>query len=698
MGNGQVKSSKWISDPLNPNGYNVAIFGDGYGDGDTNFAGIDVPLMIKLIKKDAPFDTLFGAFNFHQVIVASTDNGISNDTTPVKKTYFDSKTTGSGTICDWDILLEEVKNLDTKIGWNFHCAIVIANDTVNLSRDINSTPDDIADYNPGGGYGRHNYSGKDLVVISSNKLFLRHFKNVAFNQSNGGTITHELGHAIANLPDTTGENCKMSGSWMPFCQSCQDKLTQVLLPHLAKTTVNLLTHSISFENTPEGVTTYRDIVFEVLSGKEVTLTMTKPTGVFGTPNDTPQDLTKKVPPGNSFQPIKERLWLKYTATTVGTPSPGNVTVSCPETGLNQDIPITASTIPRPKAAAVLVLDRTGSMSEDVGVGIPKIKRLREAAIAFIDHMQKGDGIGIVRYNNVSGPDDILMKVTSIDQQHDGLVRTAARAAINNQTDPYYTTSIGAGILNGFKVLNAQDVSTASPPYEVKAMVVLTDGCENESPWLDSDAVKSSITAKTFAVGLGLPGNINTTALTKLTQNTGGYLLITGILSQEHTYLLTKYFLQILAHIDNKNIIKDPAGYLTKGAEHRIPFDVTETDIDLNVILIAYYPWLVNFRIETPGGTILDPATSEFIQKETMSYYRLTLPAISDDRKGSHGGTWYAFLSIKDESQLKGITIAGSEKGSEGLTIAAAPTGLVYDLTVQCYSNLNFDTLIQQTEL
>ena len=310
-------------------------------------------------------------------------------------------------------------------------------------------------------------------------------------------------------------------------------------------------------------------------------------------------------------------------------------------------------------------------------------------------MQKGDGIGIVRYNNVSGPDDILMKVKSIDQQHDGQVRTEARAAINNQTDPYYTTSIGAGIINGFKVLNAQDVNTASPPYEVKAMVVLTDGCENESPWLDSDAVKSSITAKTFAVGLGLPGNINTTALTKLTQNTGGYLLITGILSQEHTYLLTKYFLQILAHIDNKNIIKDPTGYLTKGAEHRIPFKVTEADIDLNVILIAYYPWLVNFRIETPGGKILDPATSEFVQKETMSYYRLTLPAISDDRKGSHGGTWYALLSIKDESQLKGITIEGSEKGSEGLTIAAAPTGLLYDLTVQCYSNLNFDSRVQQ---
>ena len=142
MGNGQVKSSKWISDPLNPNGYNVAIFGDGYGDGDTNYPALDVPLMIDLIRKDAPFDTLFGAFNFHQVIVASTDNGISTDTTPVKKTYFDSKVTGAAISCDWDLLLEEVKILETKpnmLNIKFDCAIIIANDTINLTRDYDTS-------------------------------------------------------------------------------------------------------------------------------------------------------------------------------------------------------------------------------------------------------------------------------------------------------------------------------------------------------------------------------------------------------------------------------------------------------------------------------------------------------------------------------------------------------------------------------
>ena len=305
------------------------------------------------------------------------------------------------------------------------------------------------------------------------------------------------------------------------------------------------------------------------------------------------------------------------------------------------------------------------MSEDVGVGISKIEKLREASIAFIDLMRKGDGIGIVRYNQVSGPVDKLMDITAIDQPHDGQVRLAARDKINNYTNPDGTTSIGAGIINGSGVLNA-----APSGYDVRAMVVLTDGCQNTKPDLDAPEVKSAINSQTFAVGLGLAENINTTILTALTNGTGKYLLITGILTQDHTYLLTKYFLQILADVSNKNIIKDPGGFLTPGAEHRIPFRVTEADIELDVILLAYYPWLISFRIETPGGKILNPATSEFVQTETMSFYRLTLPAVSEDIQGSHGGTWHALLSIKDQGEVKSINVKEFETGSEGLTVTA----------------------------
>lgn len=586
--------------------------------------------------------------------------------------------------------MEEVENLETKININFDCAIVIGNDTISpFTRNI----DDWIDPNEYKSAGLANPpNGKRLIVINSNALFLRKFKNENLHQSNGGLLTHELGHAIASLSDTLGEQCKMSKASLPFCQSCQDALRQVLLPHLAKMTVKLLTKSVSFNNTTEGITTYRPIVFEVTSAKEVNLKMTQPTGGFGTP----KGLTKKVSPSNGFQPIKERLWISYTATSAGASISGKVTVSCPETGLSEEVPIYADTIARPKSAAVLVLDRTGSMDELAGDGIAKIKKLREASITFIDLMQKGDGIGIVRYNEVSDPiADVLMNVKDIDAQHDGMVRTEAKDKINNNTTPDGTTSIGAGIINGMKVLNAPSVTSTA--YDVRAIVVLTDGCENTSPFLSESVVKSSINARTFAVGLGLPENIDTAALSKLTQGSGGYLLITGNITQEQTYLLTKYFLQILANVDNKHIIVDPTGYLAKGEEHRIPFQVTEADIDLNVILLTYYPWLVNFRIETPGGKILDPATAEFIEKETMSFYRLNLPATPEDIQGSHVGTWHALLSIKDQGQIKSANVGEFKIApKEMASFAVAPmTGLPYDLTVQCYSNLNFYTKIQQ---
>ena len=114
-------NTKWLTNPINPNGYNVAIFGDGYADGDANFSS-DADLLIKLIKMDAPFGELWGAFNFYQVIVASNNSGVSTENV-TKKTYFDSKITGGGTAasCDLDILLTEVQKFRDK----YRCRILI---------------------------------------------------------------------------------------------------------------------------------------------------------------------------------------------------------------------------------------------------------------------------------------------------------------------------------------------------------------------------------------------------------------------------------------------------------------------------------------------------------------------------------------------------------------------------------------------
>jgi hypothetical protein len=120
---------------------------------------------------------------------------------------------------------------------------------------------------------------------------------------------------------------------------------------------------------------------------------------------------------------------------------------------------------------------------------------------------------------------------------------------------------------------------ASPPYDVLGLVVLTDGVENTSPMIAD--VSASITANTFAVGLGRSENISVAALNALTLGHNGYLLVTGLLDPSQAARLNKYFLQILAGITNANVVLDPGGVVTPGAVHRIPFNVSEAEFGLD---------------------------------------------------------------------------------------------------------------------
>ena len=134
----------------------------------------------------------------------------------------------------------------------------------------------------------------------------------------------------------------------------------------------------------------------------------------------------------------------------------------------------------------------------------------------------------------------------------------------NGLDPAGATSIGDGIFEGRAQL------TAAPPFDVKALVVLTDGIEN-SPRFIAD-VAGQINEQTYAVGLGQPQNISVPALQTISGNNGGFLLVTGAISSDNRFLLQKYFLQILAGISNAEVVLDPDGELTPGARapHPVP--------------------------------------------------------------------------------------------------------------------------------
>ena len=355
--------------------------------------------------------------------------------------------------------------------------------------------------------------------------------------------------------------------------------------------------------------------------------------------------------------VTAMLWIIYSTTSVGSVlAPQTVTVQ--EAGGTQSwtIVITGNTVARKTAATAMVFDRSGSMSEDAGDGQSKHDSLQQAAGIFVDLMLAGDGVGIVAFN------DNAQVLQSVLQLGDGGLtdfnRGATKDIINGTgLNPSGSTSIGDGIFDGSGILTA-----AASSFDVNAMVVLTDGMEN-SPKYIAD-VASLINANTYAVGLGQPQNISVPALQEISGNNGGYLLVTGAISTNNRFELTKYFVQILAGISNAEIVLDPTGQLTSGHLEKVPFQLTAADSGVDVILLTPNTKIIDFRLLTPSGQIIEPwlAMSEpgmrFVLSNGVSYYRLALPYEFMPNRFDAGGTWYALLRIGGPRLEPGNTANG----------------------------------------
>lgn len=471
-------------------------------------------------------------------------------------------------------------------------------------------------------------------------------------------------------------DCEMRALAKPFCAVCRKRILDTLEPFMMPVSVTLVTPAIDFKDIPEGiggvgVTTHRSALFEIGSCTPVTLQVTAgPTGGFSLP----QGAVVVVNPGQVAS--EGRIWVSYTSTTAGSMASGSMTVQAVETSESWVIPITANTVARPKTAVAMVLDHSGSMSEDAGDGNSKVKKLREAAKTFVDVMLAGDGLGLVRFDDTA---QVVMNVDDV-AVNGGLAKTTIDGP---QFDPAGATSIGDGLQKGSTALAA-----APAGFTVKAMVVLTDGMENTPPLINS--VSGLITANTFAVGLGKASNVDVGKLEVLTGTHEGYLLVTGALTTDQTFRLQKYFLQILAGVTNANIVLDPGGVLHKGAEHRIPFNLTEADYGADVILLATEPRAIDFQLETPDGQRIDPgaAGSEpnigFVVTPQVGYYRIGLPALPANADGSHGGRWHAVLRL-----------GGHREVAAGVAAQAGGKAMAYNLIVHSYSNLQFNARLAQ---
>jgi len=458
--------------------------------------------------------------------------------------------------------------------------------------------------------------------------------------------------------------------------------------------------AVTFNDVPAGEGASRAAVFRVYACDAVTFRV-KPGSEPAAPYFTLSS-GGSVTAAHARTPyVEARLWFGFTGGAPDTAAPvGHVVVHCDQTNQDFAFTLTGNTIARPTVAVMLALDQSGSMDDPAGTtGARRIELLKEAAGRFGQVIQPGNGAGLVRFDTdaypVADPTFPGLAVTRIGPGGDADPgRVGLLQAINRHaTNPAGATSIGDGVVMARNVLSA----VPGADYQQKALIVFTDGLENTPASIDS--VSGSIDQRTFAIGLGSETQVSASALRKLAHNTGGYLLLTGDLTpgSDDYFRLSKYFLQILAGVTNTSIVLDPSGYLPPGATVRVPFTLTEFDIDATVVLMVDVP-AIAMSLETPAGDVLDEAAVTALggtvgHGPTTTSFRLGLPAPVG--AGAHGGTWYAVLEV-DEKRLN--RELGHRKDDRGFRSRAAAHGVRYSLSVYSWSNVRMDARLDQASI
>jgi hypothetical protein len=455
--------------------------------------------------------------------------------------------------------------------------------------------------------------------------------------------------------------------------------------------VTLDTPVVNFLEVPAGETRMAAAVFGLDACERVHFTVLSGPTVTSGPAATVFGLLTSPVVADPHLDAKGRVWFTYTGTAAGDIAAGTVTIRCDETGQQFVVALTANTIARPTAALVMVLDQSNSMTFDSGLG---------AGITRADVLKFSAPTAVVVLE-----DDNAMAVCSFDHDaHSGIGMTAAagvgkltiNAAIQSYaSNPNGWTSIGEGVAFAHSVVNPVT------GYDVKALVVLTDGQENHGPHTrryisDVADLIASLNGRVFAIGLGRAEVLNL-ALFRHWQRQQRLHADDG--RPRRCQLPVGEVLP--ADLRRRHKQRDrarPRRICRTGAEVRIPFQLTETDITAKAILLHTAPRAIHYRLETPDGDIIDPGIAaahpmlSFEAGDQVALYRVGLP-MPLGANSAHAGRWYARLSVDGKYFKKYLS---SLDGHAALYATTAAHGVRYNFNVHAYSNLRMRAALAQT--
>jgi hypothetical protein len=477
-------------------------------------------------------------------------------------------------------------------------------------------------------------------------------------------------------------SCMMQTTLSPFCPVCIQAILDVMAPFSQPAPsgdIELATLNVNFNDVPTGLTVVRAARFDCNSCFPVTFEATTPLNApFALES---QPVTVASPSGPT--PWRAYFWFRFTAGAVGPVAAQQVTLRCLETGEDFVVTLDANVVARPTVATQLVFDQSGSMLDVTDEGRTKEQVLKDSARVFADLLWDDNGIGVNAYDQDPHP---IMDVKTAGAPGDGGGRDDAINAIGAfAANPSGMTAIGDGI-----ELARTKLDDAPGSWDHRAMIVLTDGIETADKRV-ADVADGVINTQVFAIGMGTAEQIQPATLNALTSGTGGYLLMTGNLSQDETFLLEKYYVQILAGVNNNEIVLDPEGWARPGVVDRIPFHVTDSDVEITAMVLGRPAHYLTMALETPEGETVALGNPSLTGRTTPRalYMRAGLPLLADGVPG-HAGRWHLLLTIHPEF-WKRFAAAGHDAIANGPAIH-------YSASVAAYSNLRMATAVHQSSM
>ena len=290
------------------------------------------------------------------------------------------------------------------------------------------------------------------------------------------------------------------------------------------------------------------------------------------------------------------VWVLFTPGAAGSSASGTLTVTVSPTGDVFTIPITTTVVRNLTVGPHWCLDTSGSMScrRDCRTRTGW-RSCTSSAPLFVALLDADDGVGVVRFDTDAAP------VTPVVDAGPtiGVGRAAGRtnALVTTATNPAGMTAIGDGLEAA-----AGQLAPVAANYDSTATIVFTDGNETAEKTIAQAA--GSVNSRVFAIGLGTADQLNPGALSDIANGTGGYLLLTGNPGVDDQLLLQKYFAQVLAGATNTAVVVDPAGFVPVGGKAVIPFELTDADIRVDVLLLGEMASVFQVELIAPDGTSL----------------------------------------------------------------------------------------------